>query len=135
MPDPASSNEVLLGWQTWEHIIIRWGVALVLLSVWTWRFNRPTRFRGKRATNMLEEFSVYGLSKRTMYIVGSLKVLISICFLCGHWAPFLIRPAAAILLILMLMAVVCHLKVEMNKLHKAAPAYIILFFATYLVIM
>ena len=33
-------------WQTLEHIVIRCGLALVLLSVWTWRLNRPTRFRG-----------------------------------------------------------------------------------------
>ncbi len=122
-------------WQTLEHTVIRCGLALVLLSVWTWRFNRPTRFRGKRARNMAQEFEVYGLSKKKMYIVGFLKVTISICFLCGHWIPFVIRPAAAILAFLMVMAVVYHLKVERDKLLKAAPAYLVLFFTSYLVIM
>ena len=122
-------------WQTLEHTVIRCGLALVLLSVWTWRFNRPTRFRGKRARNMAQEFEVYGLSKKKMYVVGFLKVTISICFLCGHWIPFVIRPAAAILAFLMVMAVVYHLKVEREKLLKAAPAYLVLFFTSYLVIM
>ena len=89
-------------WQTLEHTIIRCFVALTLLSVWTWRFNRPTRFRGQRSKNMAEEFKAYGLSRRTMYTVGFLKIIISLCFLFGHWVPFLIRPAAIILAILML---------------------------------
>jgi hypothetical protein len=135
MPDPSGSPPLIEAWQTWEHIIIRWGVALVLLSVWTWRLKRPTRFRGKRAKSMAEEFAIYGLSKTTMYVVGFLKITISICFLCGHWLPFLIRPAAGVLLLLMFMAVVYHLKVEMNKLSKALPAYLLLFFSTYLFIM
>ncbi|MEK9773711.1 MAG: DoxX family protein [Opitutae bacterium] len=122
-------------WQSWEHIIIRCGVALVLLSVWTWRFNRPTRFRGKNAQNMIEEFQAYGLSTKTMYLVGFLKISISICFLCGHWFPSLIRPAAILLAGLMTMAVLFHLKAEKDNLWKAGPAYLVLFFASYLAIM
>ena len=122
-------------WQTLEHTIIRCFVALTLLSVWTWRFNRPTRFRGQRSKNMVEEFKAYGLSRKTMYTVGFLKIILSFCFLFGHWVPFLIRPAAIILAFLMLMAVVYHLRVEKDSLLKAAPAYVILFFTTYLALM
>ncbi len=122
-------------WQTLEHTLLRCGVALVLISVWTWRLNRPTWFRGKRAKTMEEEFKVYGLSKKTMYIIGFLKILISICFLCGHWVPFMIRPAAMVLAPIMFMAVLYHLKVENNKYLKVAPAYLMLLFATYLIIM
>ena len=122
-------------WQTLEHTIIRCGVAIVLFLVWTWRFNKPTRFRGKRAKTMAEEFEVYGLSRRTMYIVGSLKLGISICFLLGHWVPFIIRPAAFVLAVLMFMAVLFHLRVERSNYFKAIPAYLLLFFATYLFIV
>ena len=59
-------------WQTLEHILVRCGVALVLLSVWTWRLKRATKFRGKNAQSLEEEFKVYGLSKKTMYVIGSL---------------------------------------------------------------
>ena len=119
-------------WQTLEHLVIRCGLAVILLSVWTWRANRPTRFRGKQARNIAEEFKAYGLSKRTMYGVGFMKVMISLCFLGGHWAPFLIRPAAILLSLLMCSAVVFHLKVERDSLLKTAPAYIVFFFACYL---
>ena len=122
-------------WQTLEHTIIRCAVGLTLLSVWTWRFNRPTHFRGKHSKNMAEEFKAYGLSPKTMYTVGFLKVVISLCFLCGHWFPFMIRPAAIVLAILMVMAVVYHLRVEKDSLFKAAPAYVVLFFTTYLALM
>ena len=122
-------------WQTWEHILIRCGVAFVLLSVWSWRLNKPTPFRGKNAKNMAEEFQAYGLSGKIMYLVGFLKISISICFLCGHWLPFLIRPAAILLVGLMTLAVLYHIKVEKNMLWKAIPAYLVLFFATYLAIM
>ncbi len=120
-------------WQTTEHAVIRCVVALVLLSVWTWRVNRPTSFRGAKARTMLEEFKAYGLARGTAYLVGGIKVTIALCFLSGFWFPVLIRPAAAILVFLMSMAVFYHLKVE-DKLRKALPAYLILFFSTYLMI-
>ena len=49
--------------------------------------------------------------------------------------PFLIRPAAIVLVFLMTMAVLYHLKVEKDKLVKAGPAYLILFFASYLMVV
>jgi hypothetical protein len=116
-----------------SYFIIRILVGTVLLSVWPWRFNRPTRFRGKQAKTMKEEFKVYGLSEKTMYGVGFLKIMIAILFLCGTWVPSLIKPSAILLSVLMFGAVVHHLKAERDNYLKVAPAYIMLFFATYLV--
>jgi hypothetical protein len=116
-----------------SYFTIRILVGVVLLSVWTWRFNRPTRFRGKQAKTMKEEFKVYGLSEKTMYGVGFLKIMIAILFLCGTWVPSLIKPSAILLSVLMFGAVVHHLKAERDNYLKVAPAYIMLFFATYLV--
>jgi quinol-cytochrome oxidoreductase complex cytochrome b subunit len=116
-----------------SYFIIRILTGLVLLSVWTWRFNRPTRFRGKQAKNMKEEFKVYGLSEKSMYVVGFLKIMIAIFFLCGSWAPSVIKPSAILLAVLMFGAVVHHLKVERDNYLKVAPAYFMLFFASYLV--
>jgi len=82
---------------------------------------------------MTEEFKVYGLSKRTMYVVGFLKIMIAIFFLCGTWMPSLIKPSAILLSVLMFGAVVHHLRVERDNYLKVAPAYIMLFFASYLV--
>jgi hypothetical protein len=116
-----------------SYFIIRILTGLVLLSVWTWRFNRPTRFRCKQAKTMKEEFNVYGLSEKTMYGVGFLKIMIAMFFLCGSWVPPLIKPSAILLSVLMFGAVVQHLKVERDNYLKVAPAYIMLFFASYLV--
>lgn len=122
-------------WQTLEHVLIRCGVALVLFSVWTWRVKMPTKFRAGLSRNMFQEFEVYGFSPKIMYLVWVLKITISICFLCGHWIPFAIRPAAILLVILMFVAVLYHIKVDRTKPWKAGPAYVVLFFATYLAIM
>ena len=116
-----------------SYFIIRILVGVVLISVWTWRFNRPTRFHGKKAMTMKEEFKVYGLSEKTMYAVGFLKIMIAIFLLCGSWIPSLIKPSAIVLSVLMFGAVVHHLKVEGDSYLKVAPAYIMLFFASYLV--
>jgi hypothetical protein len=116
-----------------SYFIIRILTGLVLLSVWTWRFNRSTLFRGKQAKTMKEEFKVYGLSEKTMFVVGFLKIMIAMFFLCGSWVPSLIKPSAILLFVLMFGAVVHHLKVERDNYLKVAPAYIMLFFSSYLV--
>ena len=116
-----------------SYLLIRILIGVILLYVWTWRFNRPTRFRGKQAKTMKEEFKVYGLSEKTMYAVGFLKIMIAIFLLCGSWIPSLIKPSAIVLSVLMFGAVVHHLKVEGDSYLKVAPAYIMLFFASYLV--
>ena len=46
---------------------------------------------------MAEEFKAYGLSKRTIYTVGFLKIIISFCFSFWSLGSLLIRPAAIIL--------------------------------------
>jgi hypothetical protein len=36
-------------------------VGLTIINVWLFRASRSTSFRGGNATNLLEEFTVYGL--------------------------------------------------------------------------
>ena len=116
-----------------SYLLIRILIGVILLYVWTWRFNRPTRFRGKQAKTMKEEFKVYGLSEKTMYAVGFLKIMIAIFLLCGSWIPSLVKPSAILLSVLMLGAVVLHLNVERDNYLKVAPAYFMLFLSSYLV--
>ena len=56
-------------------------VSLTVLSVWTFGMNQSSVFRGRDASNMLEEFSAYGLSKNTLIIVGVCKVIAVIALL------------------------------------------------------
>ena len=70
------------------------GAALWILNVWFNRFNKDTGYRGGEATNMVEEFEEYGLSKNTMYVVGATKVSLASLMLIGHGFPKLVRPAS-----------------------------------------
>jgi hypothetical protein len=67
-------------------------VSLTVLSVWTFRMNRSSAFRGGDASTMLEEFQAYGLSKDTMIIVGVVKVIAALALLLGLRFKNLIAP-------------------------------------------
>jgi len=96
-------------------------VALGLLNVWLVRRNRQTAYRGGAATNMVEEFAVYGLSPQFCYAIGTLKVSAALCLLFGLQYPALVLPAAALVAALMVGAVAMHAKVR-DPISKALPA-------------
>jgi hypothetical protein len=100
-------------------------VALGLLNVWLARAGKPTRFRGGNAKSMREEFAAYGLPVAMMYFVGSLKVIIAVSMLAGIWQPFLVVPAASLLILLMIGASAMHLKVK-DPFEKAVPSLLML---------
>ena len=100
-------------------------VALGLLNVWLARAGKQTRFRGGNANSMREEFAAYGLPVLMMYVVGSLKVIISISLIAGIWMPILVAPATSLLILLMVGAFVMHLKVK-DPFTKAVPSLLIL---------
>lgn len=70
---------------------------------------------------MREEFAAYGLPPQVMYVVGVLKVVAALCLIAGIWFPWLVFPAALLLVILMLGAIVMHLKIHDPAL-KSVPA-------------
>lgn len=95
--------------------------ALWILNVWFNRFNKDTGYRGGNATNMVEEFEEYGLSKKQMYAVGAVKVSLAGMLLAGHWYPRLVRPASAGLAGMMLGAIGMHIKVK-DPIKRSLPA-------------
>lgn len=97
------------------------GAALWILNVWFLRFNKDTGYRGGDATNMVEEFEEYGLSKKTMYVVGATKVSLATLMLIGHWVPKLVRPVSGGLAALMLGAIGMHVKVK-DPIKRSLPA-------------
>ncbi|MGH1490133.1 MAG: DoxX family protein [Acidimicrobiales bacterium] len=101
------------------------GAALWILNVWFNRFNKDTGYRGGNATNMVEEFEEYGLSKNVMYAVGAAKVSLASLMLIGHWVPKLVRPASGGLAGLMLGAIGMHVKVK-DPLKRSLPAISVL---------
>ena len=117
----------------WSPKILQAVVSLTLLWVWLFRFGRPTSFRGGRAKNLQEEFSVYGLPEWSFWAVGFSKVLLSLFLLAGLYFDPLVKPTALVLTLFMLAAVWMHLKMKRDSLVKALPAYLMLTACVFLV--
>lgn len=105
--------------------IIQIIIALGIFNVWILRYGKPTGWRGGNAKNMKEEFAVYGLPGWFMWAVGFLKLIFAFCLIIGIWYPVLVMPAALGIAILMLGAIIMHIKVN-DPLKKSLPALIIL---------
>lgn len=96
-------------------------VGLGLLNVWLLRYNKSTDYRGGSAQSMKEEFATYGLPEWFCYLVGGLKVISGLVFLVGIFVPGIARYPAAVVSVLMLGALVMHVKVR-DPLKKSLPA-------------
>ncbi len=86
-------------------------VSLTVLSVWTFRMNSDSIFRGGGASNMLEEFRAYGLTETHMYIVGAFKMSAAILLLLGLRFRNLIIPGAVVMTAFMIGAVTMHVRI------------------------
>ena len=100
-------------------------IALSIYNVWFLRFNKPTKFRGKNAKSMKDEFLSYGLPSNFVWIIGFLKVTLATLLLVGIIYNEFIFPAAAGMAILMAGAISMHVKVK-DELIKSLPAAIFL---------
>jgi len=96
-------------------------LALGLLNVWLLRTGKATAYRGGAATNLKEEFAVYGLPPFMYHLVGGLKIGCAVALLAGLWFPAAVIPATVLLAILMLGAILMHLKVK-DPMPKSIPA-------------
>ena len=106
-------------------IILQFVIALGIFNVWLVRFSQASEWRGGSATNMKEEFEVYGLPPAAVRIVGILKLCFAALLIIGIWMPCVVTPAASGLAVLMLGAIAMHLKVR-DPLKKSLPAFIML---------
>ena len=100
-------------------------VGLGLLNVWLLRRQSATAYRGGSAKNLKEEFAAYGLPAPMFYIVGGLKIICGVLLLVGLAYPPVVLPAAAVVAVLMVGAVVMHLKVG-DPVTKYVPATLML---------
>lgn len=103
--------------------------ALWIINVWFVRFDKDTGYRGGGATNMKEEFEVYGLSETQMYAVGAIKVGLAGTMLVGHAVPRVVRPASAALAMFMAGAIVMHIKAG-DPVKRYLPALSVFSLAT-----
>ena len=100
-------------------------IILGIFYAWTIGFNRESKYRPGRAKNMKDEFIVYGLPFWFMYTIGAVKLILSTLLIFGFFYPFLLKPVAAALCVVMAGAVLMHLKIREDKLIKALPSYYI----------
>ncbi len=114
--------------------IAQTAAALWILNVWTRRFNKDTGYRGGGATNMKEEFAVYGLSEAQMYAVGATKVGLASAMLVGLAVPRVTRPASAGLAAFMVGAIAMHIKAG-DSVKRYLPALSVFSLATTSVIL
>ena len=103
-------------------------IGLGLLNVWLLRSGSPTAFRGGNATSLREEFKTYGLPDAVFYMVGVLKVGASVALLAGLWVPQLVLPAAAVVALLMVGALVMHMRIG-DPFVRSMPAAMMLVLA------
>jgi uncharacterized membrane protein YphA (DoxX/SURF4 family) len=71
---------------------------------------------------MQAEFTAYGLPGWFMMLIGILKIALASMLVVGIWFPQLTVPAAAGMALLMLGAIVMHVKVR-DPLMKSLPAF------------
>ena len=99
--------------------------GLGIFNVWLLRFDQDTEYRGGNASNMREEFVVYGLPTVALYIIGFLKIVSAIGLIAGIFLPLLIAPSAILLAALMIGALVMHFKIK-DPFKRSIPALIML---------
>ena len=107
------------------EIIIKLVVGLSILNVWTINRNKPTPWRAKNASNMTEEFAVYGLSKSMMIITGTLKCFCAVLLMISIFYHGVEWVGASGIALLMAIAISMHIKVG-DPAKKSLPAAIFL---------
>ena len=105
--------------------IIQIFIAIGIFNVWILRYGKSSLWRGGEAKNMKEEFQVYGLPSWFVGVIGFLKILFALMLIVGLWFPALVQPAAIGIAVLMLGAIVMHIKVK-DPVTKSLPAFSLL---------
>ena len=81
---------------------------------------------------MKEEFAVYGLSENFMFLIGALKVISALVIFISIWNPSLLLYGAGTMAILMIGAIIMHVKVK-DSLQKSLPAALMLLMSVVLI--
>ena len=99
-------------------------VGLTVINVWLFRSGKSTSYRGGDASNLMEEFEVYGLGDSFMTI-GIIKVSLAVLLLLSIYFNKLKLISSLGIAIMMLVAVYMHFSVG-DELIKSMPASVML---------
>ena len=108
-------------------------IALGILNVWILRPNRATPFRPEGATTLAEEFQRYGLPDWAHVAVGSTKLALAALLLLGLVYPPVALPSALLMSLLMLGAILAHVRVG-DPILRSVPAASMLIMAAIVVV-
>jgi hypothetical protein len=106
-------------------IIIQIIIALGIYNVWIIRAGKKTQWRGENAYSIKEEFKAYKLPLWFMYCIGGTKIILATALIFGIWFPFLVLPASSLLTLLMIGAMLMHIKVR-DPFYKSLPSFLML---------
>jgi hypothetical protein len=107
--------------QEYIIVVLKIIVGVSIINVWLIQPKKPTKWRGGDATTIVEEFSVYGLSKIFYKLVFVVKVGLAILLLLSIKYDFLTLYSSLGLAALLLGSIVMHFKVK-DPLMKSFPA-------------
>jgi uncharacterized membrane protein YkgB len=99
-------------------------VGLTVINVWLFRSGKSTSYRGGNASNLMEEFEVYGLGDFFM-IIGIIKVSLAVLLLLSIYFNKLKLISSLGIAFMMLVAVYMHFSVG-DELIKSMPASVML---------
>lgn len=100
-------------------------VGLGLLNVWLVRAGSATDYRGGESKTLREEFGAYGLPDAAFYAVGALKIFFGSLLVAGLWFDLPVRAAAGAIALLMVGALIMHVKVG-DPPKRSVPAALML---------
>ena len=104
--------------------------SLGIFNVWLLRYNKNTEYRGGNAKSLKEEFETYGLNSWFMYIIGAIKIGVSILFIVSCFNIFskmldvTIFYASVVMSLIMIGAILMHIKVNDPFKHNLIDFYI-----------
>ena len=102
-------------------ILLQVFVALVVFNVWTFRAEKPTKYRGGSARTLREEFMEFGLSKKIFMYTSLAKPMLAVALIVAIFFPIMTIPTALAMAFFMAAALVMHYRIK-DKLIKFIPA-------------
>ena len=108
------------------YICVSLFVSILVTNVWLFRFDKETPYRGGNASNMTEEFAVYGLDTNMLYLIGALKILASVGLIIGLFKTRISVYSSLLMAILMTGAIYFHFKIS-DPAIKYFPSVLMLF--------
>ena len=102
-------------------ILLQVFVALVIFNVWTFRSDKPTKYRSGSAKTLKEEFVEFGLSEKIFVYTSFAKPALAIALIVAIFVPIITIPTALGMAFFMAAALLMHYRVK-DKFIKFIPA-------------